>query len=108
MSKYLGQTIVDHKSTKYKDYTINDWVMYFIECYGGYDGAHHKDWVLDQVARILKGTPIIIELAKWSCGTEEYRISTAEPSQEYVDWVIEMENGEDGEDTYDYSIGIAP
>lgn len=24
--------------------------------YGGIDGAHHKDWVLDQVVRMLTGT----------------------------------------------------
>lgn len=26
-----------------------------IETYGGIDGAHHKQWVIDQVVRALKG-----------------------------------------------------
>lgn len=26
-----------------------------IECYGGIDGAHHKQWVLDRVVRALTG-----------------------------------------------------
>jgi hypothetical protein len=31
-----------------------------------------------------------------------------EPSEEYKEWVIEMRNGEDGLDTYDYDEGITP
>lgn len=55
----------------------------------------------------MKGTPIIIKIAKWDNGLEEYRINTGEPSQEYLDWVVEMCDGEDG-NTYDYNEGIAP
>ncbi|RYD62175.1 MAG: hypothetical protein EOP83_15270 [Verrucomicrobiaceae bacterium] len=82
--------------------------MYFIEQYGGFDGAHHKDWVLDQVARILKGTPVIVQQARWENGQKEWRVETGEPSQRYLDWVVEMKAGEEGPDTYEYSEGIAP
>ena len=108
MEGYLGETIVEQKDTKFKDYDRGAWAMYFLECYGGIDGAHHKDWVLDQMARAMKGTSIIIKLAKWSNGQQEYRISTGEPSEEYLAWVKEMCAGEDGENTYSYDEGIAP
>lgn len=49
---------------------------------GGTDGAHHKDWVLDQVVRIL--------------------------ADDYDEWVRQAKDGEDGADTYGYEVGIAP
>lgn len=57
--------------------------MEIIERFGGIDGAHHKTWVIDQVARKLKGV-------------------------DYDQWVIDMCDGEDGPNTYDYDCGIAP
>jgi len=48
-----------------------------------YDGAHHKDWVLDQAVRILAG-------------------------EQYGEIVAEAKNGEDGEETYSWECGIAP
>jgi len=113
MEGYLGETIVDIKDTEFKDYTKSDWAMYFIEVYGQIDGSHHKAWVLDQIARILKGTKIIIKLAKWENGQFEYRIILNEPSNEYLNWIKEIK-GEIIEDEdyvgyeYDYDEGIAP
>jgi hypothetical protein len=57
--------------------------MEFIERFGGIDGAHHKTWVIDQVARAL------LEDA-------------------YPHWVVEMKDGEDGPNTYDWDEGIPP
>lgn len=57
-------------------------VMSLIEQYGGIDGSHHKQWVIDQIARILV--------------------------DDYGEWVVEMCDGEDGPNTYDWDIGIAP
>jgi len=54
-----------------------------IEQYGGIDGEHHKQWVADQVARVLVG-------------------------ERYDAWVAEMCVGEDGPDTYEWDSGIAP
>lgn len=51
--------------------------------YGGIDGAHHKQWVLDQVVRRLLGT-------------------------RYPDWVRKQKTGEDGPETYVWDEGIAP
>lgn len=104
MEGYLGETIVDVKNTEFKDWTTLDWIEYFILTYGQYDGSHHKQWVLDQLMRLIKGTPVIINLAEWDNGQQEYRIRLGEPSQEYLDFVEEYE--EDGE--YSYDEGIAP
>lgn len=54
-----------------------------IERFGGIDGAHHKMWVIDQVARALLGA-------------------------RYAGWVLAMNAGEDGPDTYEWDEGIAP
>lgn len=54
-----------------------------IEQYGGIDGGHHKQWVLDQVARALLGGG-------------------------YREWVIAMKAGEDGPETYEWDEGIPP
>lgn len=54
-----------------------------IQRYGGIDDAHHKQWLLDQVVRIL---------------TE----------QEYDKWVRKHNYGEDGPDTYEWEVGIPP
>lgn len=52
--------------------------------YGGIDGGHHKQWVIDQMVRALT-TP-----------------------KEYEEFVTTAKAGEDGPDTYEYDEGIAP
>lgn len=51
--------------------------------YGGIGGGHHKQWLLDQVVRVLAG-------------------------DKYKDWVGEWQDGEDGPNTYEWDTGIAP
>ena len=71
---------------KFKEPEMNDkekQIMNLIESYGGIDGAHHKQWIIDQVARIIKGF-------------------------QYEQWVTEMKDGEDGPESYSYDEGIAP
>lgn len=51
--------------------------------YGSIDGAHHKDWVLDQVTRVLAGGG-------------------------YEELVRAAKCGEYGPETYEWGIGIAP
>lgn len=51
--------------------------------FGGIDGAHHKDWVIDQMVRAL---------------TQE----------QYQDWVRRACDGPDGPQTYNWEEGIAP
>lgn len=51
--------------------------------YGGVDGAHHKQWVLDQVMRSML-------------------------ADKYEAWVAWYNDGPDGPDTYEWDTGIAP
>ncbi len=105
MNDFLGETLVtDLSSTPYKNHTPAIWALEWIALYGGIDGAHHKDWVLDQVAQILNGTPVILKLAKWKNGTEEYRFSLGEPSPNYLQWVDHITDGV----PENYEVGIAP
>lgn len=69
------------KSEKVETKTIA--VLSLIHDYGGIDGAHHKQWLLDQILRVL---------------TED----------NYHKWVTEFCVGEDGPDTYEWDTGIAP
>lgn len=50
--------------------------------YGSTDGAHHKMWVIDQMVRAL--------------------------ADDYEKWVAEHNMGEEGPDTYEWNVGIAP
>lgn len=108
MEGYLGEELLDVKDTEYKDYKPKDWALTWIAMYGSIDGADHKDWVLDQVARILNGTEIVIKKATWSNGYEEFRFSLKNASSDYYDWVVDLKAGEDGPNTYSYSEGVAP
>jgi hypothetical protein len=56
-----------------------------IEKYGGIDSGHHKQWVIDQVLRILLGSP-----------------------ETYDAWIQSYRSGEDGPNTYDWDEGVAP
>lgn len=100
---YLGEKLVNQEDSPFKGFTAVDWAMHYILRYGQIDGSHHKTWVLDQVIRILNGTPIILKLAKWDDGQEEYRFITGKPSKEYKAWVRHSKKG-----GYDYDEGIAP
>jgi hypothetical protein len=92
---YLGQERIDIRETN------NELVLRYLNAYSHIDGAHHKQWLLDQIARIIMGTPVIFSMAKWDNGKEEIRFSTSYPSTNYLDWI-----GEDINET-DW-VGIAP
>jgi hypothetical protein len=109
--KYLGETKLDsYENTPYEGWTQQDWAIEYIARYGGIDGDHHKTWVLDQVVRILKGTPVGLRLAKWDDGQQEYRFSTEESSAEYKEFVEEIKEWNEETEEYDYEWdeGIAP
>jgi len=108
MANYLGKFNIHISDTKFKDYTPFDWAMYIIEQYGQYDGAHHKAWVIDTVARIYNGSKIFLKVEKWDNGRDEFIVGLENPSKKHIDWVASMKDGEDGEDTYSYYEGIAP
>ncbi len=108
--RYLVQEPVDIATHPvYSKYTPTDWAMYFLEHYGQIDGGHHKAWVLDQMARAIKGTPVIVECALWSDGQAEDRVWLGDPSTEYIMWRDTILGGHNGDEReYDYDEGIAP
>jgi hypothetical protein len=111
MEGYLGETPVENlDGTPFQGFNKLKWALYYIERFGQYDGGHHKQWVMDQIVRILKGTKVKVTLAKWTNGQQEYRVDTAEPSKTYLKWVEEMKgyNEDTQEYDYDYDEGIAP
>jgi hypothetical protein len=85
-----------------------------IHQFGGIDGAHHKQWVLDQVVRALTGCPMVLRAAAsyrgiWPDVTSEaYTFETQGESAAYLEWVRAHKDGEDGPETYEWEEGIAP
>jgi hypothetical protein len=108
MEGYLGEMLVDINDTPFKGYGKKDWALYFIEHYGQYDGENHKQWTMDQVARILLGTKVIINKASWANGQFEYRLNLDKPTKKYKKWVKSVKDGEDGPNTYGYNEGVTP
>jgi hypothetical protein len=114
MQTYLGEeTLLNLQGTPFEHFTPKEWALEFIGRYGQIDGAHHKQWVLDTVARILHGTPVIVKRAAWQDGAirqTEYRVDTGPPSPGYNAWLMDMQGDidENGEPEYGYDEGIAP
>lgn len=108
MNGFIGERKVDASETKYGKFTPADWVVLWIERYGGIDGDHHKAWLIDQTVRILTETKVLIKIAEWEDGTREDRFTLEEPPAEYWSLVKEMKGGEDGPDSYGYDFGISP
>ena len=106
---YIGTKPVDLNTLEpYNTYTPAQWAMYWISRFSGIDGSHHKDWIIDQIARILKGGEITAYERSWTNHISEYDFSVSE-SEEYTAWVLDMKGQcVDGEFEYDYSVGIAP
>jgi len=104
---YCGETeVAELTGTPFEGFGIIEWVRYFADRYGGYDGSHHKDWVIDQIVRISYGTPIIVKKAVWEGEgyyDENWRVSTGDPTTEYYAYVSECE-----QDGVSYDCGVAP
>ena len=87
MTGYLGEVKLgpedDHP---FRGWGRVKWALWFVDTYGCIDGDHHKQWVLDQAARILTGAPVDVFLASWEGGYTEYRVRTGPPGPEYAAW----------------------
>ena len=104
MPKYLGETDI---TEEHGEINPTEMSLHYIMMYGGIDGSHHKNWLLDQIARILHGCPVTVKRASWDNGETELRYSVGE-NDEYLKWVKSVKDGEDGPDTYDYDQGTPP
>ena len=71
--------------------------------FGTNDGADQKQWVIDQMVRALTGGELDPKYANHTNG-----FKAVLPSEDYRKWVRETQNGEDGPNTYEWDVGIAP
>jgi len=71
---FLGDTVVEARDTVYWGYGPAEWALCFLGKYQHIEGEHHKDWLIDQVTRVLIGERVIITEARWSNGIKEYRL----------------------------------
>jgi len=71
------------------------------------DGAHHKQWVIDQMVRALTGCPVVTKTAI-DCNGKPYTYKAQGESQAYLDWVADREYGDDGPQSYEWDEGIVP
>lgn len=77
------------EDTPFKGYTEKDWVLYFIAEYGMDDGAHHKHWLLDQIARIHTGAEIIVtKVVRGETERYDVDVSLAD-TEKYLAWTKE-------------------
>lgn len=106
MEGYLGEFPLSPGMAAQVPKTKAGLALMYIEHYGQIEGDHHRAWVIDQVARILMGTPVLLKAARWKRPQgvhSELRFSTGEPSKKYLAWRAEGEV-----QGYDYDEGIAP
>jgi hypothetical protein len=113
MDGYLGTVVIDKAShPEFKELTASDFALMFITMYGGFTSSYHKDWVLDQVARILNGVEVIIEEASWDNGQTEFRYSTSDIlTDDYNAFVANCRGAWDEENEeweYSYEEGSPP
>lgn len=101
--EYLGEERVSTLGLWCDGFGPREWALWWISQYGWTDGAHHKQWVLDQVARILNGSTVVVYRARWSNGESEYRprLDDGLSHADYYAWV-----NKECEDNWDP--GIAP
>lgn len=71
--------------------------------WGGVDGAHHKQWTIDQIVRVLCLCPRIKRTAKDGNKYEAFGENEA-----YSNWLKEYRSGSDGPHTYAWDEGIPP
>lgn len=105
---YVGERTPPLASTPYANFAAMDWILLFIDKYGGAEGDHYKQWLIDTIARIGRGTRVLVTLAEWSDESgaivqSEYRFYLGVVSPSYTAWVEEREAA-----GYDWDTGCAP
>lgn len=69
------------------------------------DGAHHKQWCIDQMVRALTGCPVVERTSH----DGSYTYETQGESEEYLAWLRAYEGDPDDEaQYYPWDEGIAP
>lgn len=90
--------------------TIEQKVQAIIMNYGGVDGAHHKQYALDLILRVVTNCPMIVVESK--CNGKTYYYEHFGESPEYLKWCEDYRGEYDPEEKeYQYGEwdkGIAP
>jgi hypothetical protein len=76
--------------------------------YGDYDGDHHKMWTIDQMIRVLTGSPLEKKPLRTDIHGIRYTYDHLGESDAYNAFVADYNDGEDGPDTNEWDTGIAP
>lgn len=75
--------------------------------YSYVDGDDHQKWLDDQVVRILTGCPFE-KSPIHNTGDRPWTTDELGESEDYKAYIATYSNGEDGPNTYQWSVGIAP
>lgn len=88
-------TLDSHEVTVMSDEQRLDAILVFIGQSGDTDGAHHKQWALDQIVRIAT-----------KCKNDG--LGNYIKSAEYHEWIRFHADGEDGPNTHEWDEGLTP
>lgn len=77
---------------------------------GGVDGAHHKQWTLDRIVRILTESPMVPMVNNHTANGVPYHFEDYGEGPGYLAWVKEYEGDPADPENYygDWDRGIAP
>lgn len=79
--------------------------MMLADIYGGIDGEHHKEWLLDQMVRALTGCKFEIINGR---SVDIKEVDHDKPSEEYTAWITARIEDGDYEWGEGWHEGIAP
>lgn len=82
--------------------------LHIATIYSGIDGSHHKMWTIDQIVRVLTGSPLEKSPVRIDSRGNSYTYDFLGESDAYSAFVTNYCDGEDGPDTYSWDAGIAP
>ena len=72
------------------------------------DGDHHKMWIIDQMVRALTGCSTVEAEGRNPSTGKTFTYLKMGKSKEYLKWVADYENGEEGPRTYEWDTGVPP
>jgi len=91
--EYIGTFSVDQAThPDFKDKTAVDWAVEFAVDGILNDSTRVKHQKLDDIARVLKGTPVDVVEKRWDDGTIEHVPTLGAPSEDYISLRQELAN----------------
>lgn len=99
--------LVEYQELQAENARLRETIHGALEIADNIDGAHHKQWIIDQMVRVLTNCPIVEKKALDYKGNP-YSFRALGESDEYIEWIKDYQNGKDGPATYEWDTGIAP